>query len=35
MTVGSICLKLMQPKEIRIGLWGKVKVLISKDTLEC
>ena len=33
MTVGSTCLKLVQPREVRIGLWGKAKVLISKDTL--
>lgn len=33
MSVGSVCLRLVRPKELRVGLWGKVKLLISKDTL--
>jgi len=35
MSVGSVCLRLVHPKELRVKLWGKVKLLISKDTLEC
>ena len=34
-SVGSVCFKLHHAKEIKVGHWGKVKLLISKDTLEC
>ena len=35
MSVGNSCLRLVHPRELRIGHWGKVKLLISKETLEC
>ena len=35
LTVGNICYKLLHPKEVEVTSWGKVRVLISKDTLEC
>ena len=34
-SVGNVCFKLLYAKEIKVGHWGKVKLLISKDTLEC
>lgn len=33
MSVGNSCLRLVHPRELRISHWGKVKLLISKDTL--
>ena len=33
MSIGSTCLKLEHPREMKISYWGKTKVLISKDTL--
>ena len=35
MSVGNICLRLLHPRELKIRPSGKVKLLISKDTLEC
>lgn len=34
-SVNNTCLKLLRPREIRVSLWGKIRVLISKDSLEC
>lgn len=35
LSVNNTCLKLLRPREVRISPWGKIRVLISKDSLEC
>ena len=35
MSIGNACLRLSYPRELVVSSWSKVKLLISKETLEC